>query len=130
MTLASQTLITHMKHQVQANPALLGRYGSCFAADARGIKLVTKQYFQSKSPQEFSSDLADIFSTFEDLDWKYMLDKRIGELYLDLCLSFHTKQDIPVVGLWSLNKLDESYRFMDMIQGDVHHFSTLGNYGG
>jgi hypothetical protein len=120
-------LIRNMKHQVQINPALLGRYGSFFfAADARGIKLVTKQCLQGKSHPE----LADIFSAFHDLNWNYMLDRSKGELYLDLGLSFHTRQDIPVVGLWRLDKLHNSYGLMGTKKGDVHHFSTLGHYGG
>jgi hypothetical protein len=134
VTFTSQALITNlidaMKHKVQANPALLGRYGSFFfAADARGVKLVTKQCLQSTSHQG-PLELADIFTAFEDLDWEYMLDRRHGELYLDLGISFHTKQDIPLVGLWRLNKLHESYELMGMKKGDVHHFSTFGNYGG
>ena len=120
-------LIHNMKHHVQINPALLGRYGSFFfAADARGIKLVTKQCLQGRDCPE----LADIFSAFPDLNWNYMLDRSKGELYLDLGLSFHTRQDIPVVGLWRLDKLHNSYGLMGTKKGDVHHFSTLGHYGG
>lgn len=116
-----------MKHQVQINPALLGRYCSFFfTADAHGIKLVTKQCFQGQSHPE----LADIFGAFPDLNWNYMLDRRKGELHLDLGQSFHTRQDIPVVGLWRLDKLHNSYRLMDTKKEDVHHFSTLGNFGG
>jgi hypothetical protein len=89
-------LIPNMKHWVQINLALLGRYGSFFfAADARRIKLVTKQCLQDRDCPE----LADIFSAFPDLNWNYMLDQSKGELYLDLGLLFHTRQDIPVVGL-------------------------------
>lgn len=134
VTFTSQALITNliatMQHKVQANPALLGRYGSFFFADdAHGVKLVTKQCLQSTSHQG-PPELADIFGAFEDLNWKYMLDRRHGELYLDLGISFHTKQDIPMVGLWYLNKLHESYELMGMKKGDVDHFSTFGNYGG
>jgi hypothetical protein len=135
VTFTSQDLITNfintMKDKVQVNPTLLGRYGSFFfAADARGIKLVTKQCLQPKSHQEGLPELAAIFPAFDDLDWEYMLDRSHGELYLDLGISFHTKQDIPLVGLWRLNKLHESYELMGMKKGDVHHFSTFGNYGG
>jgi len=125
------TLINTMKHKVQANSALLGRYGSFFfAADARGIKLVTKQCLQSLSHQEDPPQLSSIFSSFEDLDWEYMLDRSHGELYLDLGISFHTKQNTPLIGLWRLDKLHESYELMGMKKGDVHHFCTFGNYGG
>jgi hypothetical protein len=125
------TLINAMKQKVQVNPALLGRYGSFFfAADARGIKLTTKQCLQPKGHGQDSPELSSIFGAFEDLDWEYMLDRSHGELYLDLGISFHTKHNTPLVGLWRLNKLHESYELMGMKKGDVHHFSTFGNYGG
>ena len=135
VTFTSQNLITNfvntMKDKVQANPTLLGRYGSFFfAADARGVKLVTKQCLHPKGHQEGPPELSAIFPAFDDLDWEYMLDRSHGELYLDLGISFHTKQDIPLVGLWRLDKLQESYELMGMKKGDVHHFSTFGNYGG
>ena len=120
-----------MKQKVQANPALLGRYGSFFfAADARGIKVITKQCLHPKGHGQDPPELSSIFGAFEDLDWEYMLDRSRGELYLDLGISFHTKQDTPLVGLWRINKLHESYELMGMKKGDVHHFSTFGNYGG
>jgi hypothetical protein len=120
-------LISHMKDLVAQNSALLGRYGSFFfAADARGVKVVTKQSFQDKTHPE----LANIYDDFVDLQWPHMLDRSKGELYLDLGLSFHSNGDIPLVGLWQLNKLNDSYGLMGMKKGQVHHFSTLGMYGG
>lgn len=121
------SLIGHMKDQVAQNSALLGRYGSFFfAADARGVKVVTKQSFKDQTQPE----LANIYDDFVDLQWPHMLDRSKGELYLDLGLSFHGNGDVPVVGLWKLDKLDDSYGLMGMKKGQVHHFSTLGMYGG
>jgi hypothetical protein len=121
------SLISNMKHNIAGNSALLGRYGSFFfAADARGIKLITKQAFQDNT----SLELGNIFGDFGDLDWPYMLDRSKGELYLDLGLSFHSKSNIPLLGLWQLDKLHDSYGLMGTKKGVVHHFSTLGSYGG
>lgn len=59
-----------------------------------------------------------------------MLDRSKGELYLDLGLSFHATEDIPLVGLWHLETLHDSYEYMGMKKGTVHHFSAFGDYGG
>ena len=120
-------LIANMKQIVAENSALLGRYGSFFfAADARGVKLVTKQSFQDKNPPA----LSDIFQDFDDLDWPHMLDRSKGKLYLDLGISIHNKGTIPLVGLWQLNKLHDFSALMGIKTGQVHHFGTLGFYGG
>jgi len=59
-----------------------------------------------------------------------MLDRSKGELYLDLGISIHNKGTIPLVGLWQLNKLHDSYALMGTKTGQIHHFGTLGFYGG
>lgn len=71
LTVTSKNSISHlvrsMKSIVQSNIPLLGRFGLFFfAVDARGIKLVTKQCLESKE----SPELVNIFSAFDDLNWK------------------------------------------------------------
>ena len=79
----------------------------------------------------YSTDFELVRERFPDLHWDQMLNRDKGELYLDMGVSFHTSryQD-PLVGLWRLPSLRESFDSMGMKKGIVHHLTTLGYYGG
>lgn len=36
----------------------------------------------------------------------------------------------PLVGMWDLETLHDSYQYICTKKGDVHHFSTFADYGG
>jgi len=59
-----------------------------------------------------------------------MLDQSKGTLYLDLGISFHSNSTKPLVSLWRLEKLQESFSEMGMKKGCIHHFNTFAFYGG
>lgn len=131
VTVTSKNSVAHllrsMKSIVQSNQPPLGRFGSFFfAADAWGVKLITKQCLESKQ----SPELANIFAAFDELDWKYMLDWSKGEFCLYLGVSFHAVGKTPLVGMWDLETLHDSYQYICTKKGDVHHFSTFADYGG
>ena len=63
-------LIANMKQIVAENSALLGRYESFFfAADARGVKLVTKQSFQDKNPQHSQTSFRTLMTLIGLICW-------------------------------------------------------------
>ncbi|KDR65181.1 hypothetical protein GALMADRAFT_148904 [Galerina marginata CBS 339.88] len=129
----TEKIMKHMATRVKESSDLLGCFGSFFVvADARGMKLATKQCVEGPLPQgqSYAADFTSVKSQFNNLLWDHMLDRKNGELYLDLGVSFHPRWDEPVVGLWKLPKLQASYELMDMKAGTVHHFNTFGAYGG
>ncbi|KAF8803046.1 hypothetical protein BYT27DRAFT_7226128 [Phlegmacium glaucopus] len=96
-------LMEEIQLSIKDDPGLLSRFGSCFiVADGRGMKLATKQCM------------------FSDLDWDRMLDRDRGEL----------RHKNPLVGLWRLPRLRESFDSMGMKKGVTHHLNTLALYGG
>jgi hypothetical protein len=107
-------------------PNLLGRFGSFFVViDSRGIKLLSKQ----------SGIIHDKYqaltSMLPEMDWDYMSDRSNGELFLDLGISYHPPTwHEPLVGLWRLEQVNESYELMGMKKGTTHHTSMLARYGG
>jgi hypothetical protein len=110
---------------ISKRPNLLNRFGSFFfVVDSRGMKLLTKQCNQTHNKFEF------LCSIFPQLDWEYMSDRSKGELFLDLGISYHPLSDEALVGLWRLEKVEESYEIMGMKKGTTHHTSLLARYGG
>jgi hypothetical protein len=119
---------------IEEDLELLSCFGSFFiVADGRGMKLATKQCipqhqhgFQGSSSSNF--DL--VKERFPDLHWPQMLDREKGELYLDMGISFHSRHKDPLVGLWRLPSLRNSFDAIGAKTGVVHHLSTLAFYGG
>jgi hypothetical protein len=122
------SLLAAVNYAVSQNDDLLSRFGSFFfVLDARGIKLLSKQY----GPGETTFQALQRF--VPGLDWNYMLDRTNGELYLDLGVSFHpinTTQ--PMVGLWRLEGLRSSYALMgkSSTNNKEYLYNTMRDYGG
>jgi hypothetical protein len=122
------SLLAAIHHAVSQNEDLLSRFGSFFfVLDARGIKLLSKQY----RPEETA------FQTLQrivpGLDWNLMQDRTKGELYLDLGVSFHPVNTTePMVGLWRLESLRSSYALMgkSIKNSKEYQCSTMRDYGG
>lgn len=117
---------------IKENPGLLSCFGSCFiVADSRGMKLATKQCVpDGASRRSYSTDFKLVQDIFSDLCWDQMLNRDKGELYLDMGVSFHSRYKDPLVGLWRLPSLRDSFDSMGTKKGTVHHLNTLGFYGG
>jgi hypothetical protein len=127
-------LMQEIQCSVKYNRELLSRFGSFFIlADGRGMKLATKQCVSNDSEgldRSYSADFELVRLQFPDLDWDQMLDRTKGELYLDMGISFHSRYKEPLIGLWRLPCLRQSFDAMGMKKGVVHHLNTLGFYGG
>lgn len=103
----------------------LAMYGSFFfVVEGKGIKLLTKDGLGTHGSPEQA-----LRKTLSCLDWDTMLDRRKGELIVDVGISFTPTSHDPVVGLWRLNHLEESYAAAGFNVGTMHHHCTLHNYG-
>ena len=81
------SLLVAIRQTISQNDDLLSCFGSCFfVLDARGIKLLSKQYGPGENTFQALQRMVPT------LDWSYMLDRANGELYLDLGASFHPKR--------------------------------------
>jgi hypothetical protein len=127
---ASPEGLTHLQAVLRArilrHPELLQRFGSFFfVVDSRGIKVLSKQYALHTEPLIVLQDM------FPFLDMNHMVDRRHGELLLDLGISYHPPpHSEPLVGLWKLAEVDNSYKVMGANAGKTHHTCTLECYGG
>jgi len=128
----TENLMNAIQLSIDRNPGLLSCFGSCFiVADGRGMKLATKQCVpEGTSKRSYSTDFKLVQDRFPDLCWDQMLNRDKGELYLDMGVSFHSRYKDPLVGLWRLPSLRESFDSMGAKKGIVHHLTTLGYYGG
>ena len=100
-------------------------YGSFFfIIKGKGIKLFTKdgQGIHLSPEQALRQNLSS-------LDWDYMLQQINGELVVDVGVSFTPISRKPVVSLWRLDMLEESYAAAGFNKGTMHHHCMLYNYG-
>jgi hypothetical protein len=123
---ALDTIQASLRHLLKEKPDLLGRFGSFFfVVDARGIKFLSKQHSTSTNLYQA------LCTAVPHLDWAHMSDRSQGELFLDLGISYHPPPTSePLVGLWKLSMVEDSYMMMGMKAGTVHHSCTLSEYGG
>lgn len=126
--LAINSLLANIRSKVARNEDLLSRFGSFFfVLDARGIKTLTKQH---KSDMNAFQILQTVVPS---LDWDHMMDRKNGELYLDLGVSFHpVDTPEPMVGLWRLSSLRPSYALMGHSKQNYKEYShnMMPDYGG
>lgn len=109
--------------QERENAENLDIFGSFFfVCDARGIKNITV----SKDPYQM------LRKEYTSINWDYAMDRRNGQLYLDMGISFHPKPSdkTPLVGLWRINSVEESYAAAGMNKGVTHNACTMADYGG
>ncbi|KAG1832549.1 hypothetical protein DFJ58DRAFT_736334 [Suillus subalutaceus] len=108
-----------MEARIRDGEGELSMYGSSFfILEGKGIKLLTKdgQRGRFEGPEEA------LRRNLSDLDWPYMMNRRHGELLVDVGISFTPHSpDVPVVGVWRLDALEK--------RGEIHHHNTLSRYG-
>jgi hypothetical protein len=105
--------------------AMLAPYGSFFfVLEGKGIKLWTKD----GQDDRYDTPYEALKKNFTNLDWDYMMDRKHGELYLDVGISFNPTGQF--VGLWRLDALKASFQKGGFRKGVTHHTNTLGRYGG
>ena len=122
------SLLTNIRDTVSRNGDLLSQFGSFFfVLDARGIKLLSKQYGPGESAFQALQRIVP------GLDWTRMQERCNGELYLDLGVSFHPVNTMePMVGLWRLESLRSSYALMGKSSKNSkeYHINTMQDFGG
>jgi hypothetical protein len=116
-----------MHERIKDGQMELSMFGSCFfVLEGKGIKLITKDGQRGRflGPEEA------LLRNLPDLDWHHMMDRRHGELLVDVGISFTPRSaDVPVVGLWRLDALEASFGAGGYNQGQLHHHNTLSRYG-
>jgi hypothetical protein len=104
------------------------RYGSFFfVLESRGIKDSTNILVGKGGDPH-----AELCRKFPDCDWEYMEKRENGQLLLDLGMGFHPvpEDKTPLVFLWKLAEVNQSYDSAGMNVGKVHHAGMMGGYGG
>ena len=121
------SLQDRLSKKLKENPSLMSRFGSFFfVVDSRGFKLLSKQLeWKGGSAVQFQEMLPC-------LDLKYMMEQDKGELFLDMGISYHAERPEvgPLVGLWKLSDLTETYKKMGFRKPTKHHTNTLLSLGG
>jgi hypothetical protein len=118
-----------MRDIVQSDPDEYDRYDSFFfVMECRGIKDSTNIVVE-----QGGDPYAELLCKFPHCDWEYMEKRENGQLLIDLGLGFHPNPDdkqTPLVFLWDLERVNQSYDAAGMNAGNVHHPGMLGAYGG
>jgi hypothetical protein len=116
-----------MAGRIRDGEGELSMYGSLFfILEGKGIKLLTKDGQRKR----FSGPEEALRRNLSDLDWPYMMDRKHGELLVDVGVSFTPQSpDVPVVGVWRLDALEASFGAGGYKRGEMHHHNTLSRYG-
>ena len=124
---AMSSLLANIRSLSENSEDLLSRFGSFFfVLDSRGVKTLTKQHVLEKNAFQTLQTLVP------SLDWVHMMDRKNGELYLDLGVSFHPiNTSEPMVGLWRLSSLRSSYSLMGHSKKNCKefHHNNMQEYG-
>ncbi|KAG1762332.1 hypothetical protein EV702DRAFT_1228544 [Suillus placidus] len=117
----------YMEAYVHNGEGELSMYGSFFfILEGKGIKLLTKDGQRGR----FSGPEEALRRNLPDLDWPYMMNRRHGELLVDVGISFTPHSpEVPVVGVWRLDALEASFGAGGYKRGEMHHHNTLSRYG-
>lgn len=116
-----------METRIRDGEGELSMYGSMFfILEGKGIKLLTKDGQRGR----FSGPEEALRRNLSDLDWSYMIDRRHGELLVDVGISFTPRSpDVPVIGVWRLDALEASFGAGGYKRGEMHHHNMLSRYG-
>ncbi|KAG1760492.1 hypothetical protein EV702DRAFT_985523 [Suillus placidus] len=116
-----------MQDRIHNGEAELSMFGSLFfILEGKGIKLLTKDGQRGR----FSGPEEALRRNLSDLDWPYMMNRKHGELLVDVGISFTPRSpDVPVVGVWRLDALEASFGAGGYKRGEMHHHNTLSRYG-
>jgi hypothetical protein len=118
-----------MRDIIAANPDELGIFGSYYLLmEAKGIKQRTNCVIGKDDMNPYEV----LCQKIPYIDFEHYKKRENGQLLMDLGLGFHPTEENgePLVGLWNLPKLRESYDAAGMNQGTCHHTNTMADYGG
>ncbi|KIJ58749.1 hypothetical protein HYDPIDRAFT_33862 [Hydnomerulius pinastri MD-312] len=115
-----------MRRRILDGLESLSMFGSFFfVLEGKGIKLLTKD---GQNGVHQTPEVA-LRCNLSSLNWDYMLDRKNGELLVDIGVSFTPMSSVPVTGLWRLDALEESYGAGGFNRGTIHHQCMLSRYG-
>jgi hypothetical protein len=82
--------------------------------------------------EEGGDPYAELCRKFPAWDWEYMEKRENGQLLMDLGMGFHPNPEdkTPLLFLWDLIRVNESYDAAGMNAGKIHHAGMMGRYGG
>lgn len=107
----------------------LAHFGSFFfVVEAKGIKLSTSS---QDDPTTARSPWEKLVRNYSSLDWDHMIDRKNGQLYVDIGCGWHPDPEngVPLIGIWRLSNVLRSYNASGFLAGDIHHRAMLGGYG-
>ncbi|KAG1859400.1 hypothetical protein C8R48DRAFT_673944 [Suillus tomentosus] len=117
----------HMEAHIHNGEGELSMYeSSFFILEGKRIKLLTKDGQRGR----FSGPEEALLHNLPDLNWEYMMNRRHGELLVDIGISFTPHSpEVPVIGLWRLDALEASFGAGGYKWGEMHHHNMLSRYG-
>lgn len=119
-----------MREIIRDNPEL-DLYGSFyFVLDAKNLKLQTRMSLHDV--KQASSPWSKLKLCQPCLDLDYMVDRRNGELHIDIAYSFTPNPEATrtnLVGLWRLDVLEDSFGAGGYTKGTLHNIASLSRYG-
>ena len=118
--------------QINGSLGSLDQFGSHFyVLEIKGCKAFTKEIVHEDTVKDaMQKALDNLREEFSGLDWEYMSNRRQGELFCDIGITYHAHDDEPLVGLWKLNCLEASFGAGGYLKGNIHNLNTLSLYGG
>jgi hypothetical protein len=117
-----------MREIIQLDLDEYDRYGSFFFVwECRGMKDSTNIVMGRDG-----DPYAELCRKFPHCDWEYMEKRENGQLLMDLGMGFHPVPEdrTPLVFMWDLKQVNQSYDAAGMNAGKVHHEGMMGGYGG
>ena len=118
-----------MREIIAADPDELGIFASFYLLlEGKGIKLRTNCVIGEGEMDPYET----LCQKIPYIDFEHFKKRENGQLLMDLGIGFHPTDDNgePLVCLWDLEKLCESYDAAGMNKGTTHHTNTMANYGG
>jgi hypothetical protein len=112
----------------------LNHFGSHFyVLEIKGCKALTKEVAGEEEEDvkdAMKRALYNLHEEYSGLDWNYMRDRQLGELFCDIGITYHPEATRPLVGLWKLDALESSFGSGGYLKGNLHNHNSLSRYGG
>jgi hypothetical protein len=133
LVLGVRLMLPPLATQIEDSAGKLAQFGSHFyILEIKGCKGFTKQVVDDMEDVKdtMKRALDTLHDEFSGLDWPYMSDRMLGELFCDMGITYHPEDERPLVGLWKLDALEASFGAGGYRKGQLHNINTLSRYGG
>ena len=114
---------------IASDPDDLGIFGSYYLLmEAKGIKQHTNCVIGENDLNPYEV----LCQKVPYLDFEHYKKRENGQMVMDLGFGFHPTgvDNTPLVCLWDLAKVAQSYGAAGMQKGTIHHTNTMAGYGG